>query len=105
MTLDYRVCVKDAPTVCLEESQSRMENGFQIQLNPTLMDYKELTNLICYSRNFIRANIGNKKKISRNDFKYAFILGRILLVAGLLERGSTVFQFKNNKICDILVIY
>ena len=33
-----------------------------IHLNPALTDFKGLTNFICYKRNSVTANIGNKRK-------------------------------------------
>ena len=52
----------------------------EVQLNPALLDFKGLTNLICYRQNPVPANIGNKELSS--------ITGGIPLVAGPLEPGK-----------------
>ena len=56
-----------------------------IHSNRALTYFKALKNLSCFRFNSYTANTGNKKKQVEGTIK-----GGILLVADLLERGSTV---------------
>ena len=67
-----------------------------VQLNPALTDFRGPTICFCYRQTFVIVNKGTKK-LGCRDHEFASVIGGILLVAGPLERGSTVLSFVSSK--------
>ena len=62
-----------------------------IELTPALTDFKGPTIFICYRRISVIANIEIKEKFFKGP-KGIFVIGGNPLLAGPLERDSTVFN-------------
>ena len=104
-TLSYFIkTVKKETTVFLTISllPSNCRTAHIIELNtaePRSYGFQGTNNFILLQADFCYCQQRKKRKLSFRDYEFLSVIGGILLVAGPLERGSTVAELSTNCQC------